>query len=71
MSATLPTQSESATRLRAANVRTAVSLGLIALVFFVGIIAADVLGGPLVAIGVVGTAVLVFLLTAIGRHLRK
>ena len=61
---------DGARRLRTANVRTALVLAAIALVFFVGIIATEYVGGPLVAIGVIGSAVLLFLILAIGRHLR-
>ena len=55
---------------KAANLRTALVFASIAVVFFVGIIVAHALGGPLVGIGVVGGAVLVFLVFVIGRHLR-
>jgi hypothetical protein len=55
---------------KAANVRTALVFASIAVVFFVGIIVAHALGGPVVGVGVVGGAVLVFLVFAIGRHLR-
>jgi hypothetical protein len=60
-----------ATRLRASNVRTALVLASIALVFFFGIIAAEYMGGPTAAIGVMGSTVLLFLVVAIGRNLRK
>ena len=40
-------------------------------VFFVGIIAAQFIGGPATGIGVVGAAVLLFLVVAIGRNLRR
>jgi len=59
------------TDIRAVNLRTGLALAVIAAVFFVGIIAAVYLGGPLVAIGVIGSAVLLFLLIGIGRHLRR
>jgi hypothetical protein len=64
-------RTEGSDRLRAANLRTALPLAAIALVFFFGIIAAEYLGGPLVAAGVVGSAVLLFLIVAIGRNLRR
>jgi len=60
-----------AARLRSANARTALVLAAIALVFFVGIIATEYVGGPLVAIGVIGSAALLFLILAIGRNLRR
>jgi hypothetical protein len=52
-------------------VRTGLILATIALVFFFGVIAAHMLGTPVVSIGVVGTAVLLYLIVSIGRHLRK
>ena len=58
-------------RARAAAVRTALVLASIAAVFFFGIIASHWIGGDTVRIGVVGGAVLLFLLFGIGRHLRK
>ena len=58
-------------RLRAANLRTGWVLAAIALVFFAGIIGARVLGSPQVSIGIIGTAVLLFLVVAIGRNLRR
>jgi hypothetical protein len=61
---------DAAARLRAANRRTALVLLTIALVFFVGIIATKFMGGPTTGIGVVGSAVLLYLVVAIGRNLR-
>ena len=58
------------TEQRKANIRTALVFASIAVVFFVGIIVAHALGGPVVGVGVVGGAVLLFLVFAIGRHLR-
>ncbi len=58
-------------RLRAANVRTALVLASIALTFFVGVIASKYMGGYEVGMSVVGFAVFVFLVFAIGRNLRK
>ncbi len=55
---------------RKANVRTGLILASIAAVFFGGVIVSRLLGSPLVSIGVLGTAVLLFLVLAIGRHLR-
>jgi hypothetical protein len=56
---------------KSANLRTALVLLSIALVFFFGIIASKYMGDPTTAIGVIGTAVLLYLVVAIGRHLRK
>ncbi|HEX4885740.1 MAG TPA: hypothetical protein VFX05_16470 [Casimicrobiaceae bacterium] len=60
-----------AERLRATNVRTALVLATIALVFFGGIIVAKFMGGWTVGMSIVGFAVFVFLAFAIGRNLRK
>ena len=60
-----------AARRKSANVRTAVIFLSIALSFFVGIIATRFMGAPTTGIGIMGAAVLLFLLVAIGRHLRK
>ena len=62
---------DAAARLRAANVRTGLVLGLIAAVFFFGVIIAELTGKPTTAVAVIGTAVLLYLIVAIGRHLRK
>jgi len=56
---------------KVANVRTALVFASIAAVFFVGIIVARVFAGPLVGVGIMGAAVLLFLAFAIGRSLRK
>ena len=56
---------------RTANVRTALILGSIALVFFGGIIYAQISGEPTVGMSVLGFGVIGFLLVAIGRNLRK
>jgi hypothetical protein len=71
MTTNLQSGTEGAARLRGANARTALILAAIALVFFVGIIATEYVGGPLVAIGVIGSAALLFLILAIGRNLRQ
>jgi hypothetical protein len=55
----------------AANRRTGLILGSIALVFFLGAFAARMFGTPDVSIAILGGAVLLFLVVAIGRHLRK
>ncbi len=57
-------------RLKAANRKTGLVLLAIALVFFFGIIASRFIDSPIVSIGVVGTAILLYLIVAIGRHLR-
>ena len=59
------------TELATRNKRTALILASIALVFFVGIIAAQALGTPTITIAVLGGAILLFLALAIGRHLRS
>ena len=61
---------DQAARLRAANRRTAFTLLAIAVVFFGGIIATKFMGGPATGISVVGAAVLLYLVVAIGRNLR-
>ena len=61
---------EIADRQRAANRRTAALLFAIVAVFFVGFIASRFLTDPATGMTVVGTAVLLFLLVAIGRNLR-
>jgi hypothetical protein len=58
-------------RLRKANLRTAAILLSIALVFFGGVIVAQYLGGTTAGIAVVGIAVLLYLVAAIGGNLRS
>ena len=58
-----------ASKLRAANLRTGAILFTIAVVFFGGVIASHYLGSATAAIAVIGLAVLLFLVVAIGRHL--
>jgi hypothetical protein len=58
-------------RLRSANVRTALVLASIAAVFFVGIVVAKFVGDTSTGMAVLGAAVLLFLVVAIGRNLRK
>ena len=62
---------DDAARLRAANRRTGLLLLAIALLFFVGIMATRLIDSPALATGIVGGAVLLYLIVAIGRHLRK
>jgi len=52
------------------NLRTALAFASIAALFFVGVIVAHVFGGPLIGASVLGAAVLLFLVVAIGRNLR-
>ena len=60
-----------ASRLRTSNVRTALVLLAIAATFFVGVIAAKFIGGYEFGMSVVGFAVFMFLVFAIGRNLRR
>jgi len=60
-----------ATKLRSANLRTGAILATIALVFFAGVIVTHYFSSGTAALAVIGTAVLLFLIVAIGRHLRK
>jgi hypothetical protein len=62
---------EAAARLRASNRKTALVLLTIAVVFFAGIIGTKFMGGSTTGIGVVGAAVLLYLVVAIGRNLRR
>jgi hypothetical protein len=56
---------------RDANVRTALILLSIAVVFFGGVIFAQYWGGSTAGIGVLGLAIIGFLLVAILRNVRK
>lgn len=58
-------------RLKAANRRTGLILLAIAILFFFGFILSRLFDDSLVSTGVVGGAVVLFLIVAIGRHLRK
>jgi hypothetical protein len=58
-------------RVRAAIRRTGLLLLAIALLFFFGFIASRFIEDDAVSMAVVGGAVLLYLLVAIGRHLRK
>jgi hypothetical protein len=55
---------------RSANLRTALILASIAVVFFGGIIAAQFTGGNAVGIGVLGFAIIGLLLVTVGRRFR-
>jgi len=63
--------SDAAARLKSSNRKTAFVLLGIAAVFFVGIIATRFIGSPATGISVMGTVVLLFLVVAIGRNLRR
>jgi hypothetical protein len=56
---------------RGANARTALILLSIAVVFFGGVIFAQYSGGSTAGIGVLGLAIIGFLLVAILRNVRK
>ena len=56
---------------RKAALRTGITLGSIAGVFFVGVIASRLIGSPLMSLGVIGGVLLLFLVVAIGRLLRR
>ncbi len=71
MAADLSGKPVDAARLRRANLRTALAVGAIAVLFFVGVIAAQFVGNTATGMSVVGAAVLLFLAFAIGRNLRK
>jgi hypothetical protein len=71
MNAQVGPKGDEAARRKAANLKTALILLSIAVVFFVGIIATKFMGDPTTAISVLGTAVLLYLVVAIGRNLRK
>ena len=58
-------------RLKAANRRTGLLLAGIAALFFAGIILTRLFDDPVVSTAVMGGAAILFLLIAIGRHLRK
>lgn len=51
--------------------RTGLILASIALVFFFGVIVAQWLHTPAASFAVLGTAIMLYLAIAIGRHLRK
>jgi hypothetical protein len=56
---------------RTSNLRTALILLSIALVFFFGIIFARLIGDASTGMSVIGFAVLLFLAVSIGRNLRR
>jgi len=71
MSTPVEPKDDAAARRKAANLKTALILLSIAVVFFVGIIASKYMGDPTTSISVIGAAVLLYLVVAIGRNLRK
>lgn len=71
MTADEPVRRDDGARQKAANRKTGLVLLAIALVFFFGIIASRFIDSPIVSIGVVGAAILLYLIVAIGRHLRE
>jgi hypothetical protein len=71
MAAELSPPPADAARLRSANLRTALAVTLIAVLFFFGVIAVQFVGDTATGMTVVGAAVLLFLCFAIGRNLRK
>ena len=66
-----PAAVDRAAATRAANKRTGLILASIAVVFFFGVMIAQHFHTPTASIAVLGTAVLLYLCIAIGRHLRK
>jgi len=70
MATDLPRANDDA-RLKAANLRTGLTLAAVAFTFFAGILTTEYVGGPLTAIVVIGSGVLAFLVVGIGRHLRR
>ena len=70
MSANVSPPAREASRFRASNRRTALVLAAIAATFFVGIIGSRFIGGQDTGIAVLGIAVLLYLVAAIGRNLR-
>ena len=67
----VPDHVDRAAAVTRANRRVGIILASIALVFFFGVIVAQMAGTPTASIAVLGTAVLLYLVVAIGRHLRK
>ena len=67
----MPDERSPEERLKAANRRTGLLLAGIAALFFAGIILTRLFDDPVVSTAVMGGAAILFLLIAIGRHLRK
>ena len=64
-------RTDDAARLRQANRRTALTAAVIAILFFVGVIAAQFIGDAATGMAIVGGAALMFLVFAIARNLLK
>ena len=71
MAADLTPRTADVARLRSANLRTALAMASIAVLLFIGVIAAQFVGDSATGMSVVAAAVLLFLAFAIGRNLRK
>jgi hypothetical protein len=69
--ATPQPQTQARAAQKTASLRIALVLLSVVAVFFGGVILAQYSGAPGVGIGVLGFAILAFLLVAIGRNLRK
>lgn len=65
------TPDTAARKLAASNRKTALILLSIVVVFFFGVFGARLIGSPTASIAVLGGAVFLYLLLAIGRHLRR
>ena len=71
MAADLTPRTADVARLRSANLRTALAMASIAVLLFIGVIAAQFVGDSATGMSVVAAAVLLFLAFAIGRNFRK
>ena len=71
MAADTSPRTDDTERLRRANRRTALTVAIIAILFFVGVIAAQFIGDAATGLAIVGGAALMFLVLAIGRNLLK
>lgn len=71
MAADLTPRTADVARLRSANLRTALAVASIAVLLFIGVIAAQFVGDSATGMSVVAAAVLLFLALAIGRNFRK
>jgi hypothetical protein len=67
----VPDEDDFEARRRAAARRTGFGLLVVALIFFFGFIASRLWLSPDLSLGVIGAAVVVFVVVAVGRHLRK
>jgi protein-S-isoprenylcysteine O-methyltransferase Ste14 len=71
MAAELTPRTADRARLRSTNLRTALAVASIAVLLFIGVIAAQFVGDSATGMSVVAAAVLLFLAFAIGRNFRK